>query len=154
GGANPEAGVVFGLLGTLYGTTAEGGKQPLDGTVFRLDPITRSFTTLHVFSGAEDGAQPRAGLIFRNGALFGTTYAGGVLPGGGGGSGTVFQLNPATQSLYTLHTFGHALPGGSTDGNDPRGGLVFVGDAFYGTTMNGGQHSAVGTAGTVFQLAH
>jgi uncharacterized repeat protein (TIGR03803 family) len=78
-----------------------------------------------------------------------------VLPGGEGGSGTVYKINPATNSLTTLYVF--CRQPYCTDGESPFGALVEGTDGnFYGTTWGGGAANAGGsyslTAGTVFQL--
>ncbi len=78
------------------------------------------------------------------GALYGTTYAGGMT---GGGWGTVFMLTPPpvgkTQWTKTLL---HAFTNGA-DGSHPRGGVIIDSKgALYGTTADGG------LAGKVFKL--
>lgn len=95
-GAGPNAGVVIGSNGVLYGTTAYGGASLFSGTVFRLMPPAASAgpwteTILHSFTGQNgDGANPSGGLVIgRNGALYGTTEHGGTSD-----SGTVFELVP------------------------------------------------------------
>ena len=91
-GANPVAAVVVGDGGALYGTTSIG---PWWGTVFRLSPPSSSGgpwseTILHSFTGQNgDGSIPLAPVVIRDGALFGTTQAGGA-----SGFGTVFELRP------------------------------------------------------------
>ena len=139
-GTIPVAGVVFDAAGALYGTTATGGAHGF-GTVFKLDPVTNVLTVLHSFTGA-DGATPLAGLVFdAAGALYGTTANGGAH-----GVGTVFKLNPVTQSLTTLHVFT-----GGTEGANPAAGLVFdTNGALYGTTVLGGV--GLCNCGTVFKL--
>ena len=88
-GAYPYAGLVFDKKGNLYGTTIAGGANSLDGTVFEVTPSGEE-TVLHSFTGAPDGAYPRAGLVFDGrGNLYGTTYEGGAYNGG-----TVFKLVP------------------------------------------------------------
>jgi uncharacterized repeat protein (TIGR03803 family) len=91
-GANPIGSLIFDADGNLYGTTANGGANN-DGTVFELTKATGSWTetTLHQFgSGADDGINPNAGLIFgANGNLYGTTTYGGA-----GAQGIVFEVAP------------------------------------------------------------
>jgi uncharacterized repeat protein (TIGR03803 family) len=105
-GANPLGGVLIGTGEVLYGTTSNGGASDL-GTVFELTPAKSgpwTETVLHNFSGP-DGSNSAATLVFGlRGALYGTT------PGGGSGSGTVFELAPPSTAggawtetvLYTL----------------------------------------------------
>ncbi len=63
--------------GTLYGTTAGGGKYG-GGTVFSIT-TTGTKHILHNFGTAigTDGSDPEASLIYVNGTLYGTTAAGG-----------------------------------------------------------------------------
>ena len=79
--------------GTLYGTTGSGGDQS-NGTVFSLTPAASpgpwNETILYSFAASQDGVLIQTGLIAGpNGALYGTTYAGG--PNGGG---TVYEVTP------------------------------------------------------------
>jgi uncharacterized repeat protein (TIGR03803 family) len=101
-GAFPEAGVVRGANGSLYGTTSAGGEPGCSyglgcGVVFKLDRKGKE-TVLYSFcrqSGCADGASPYAGLIQdAKGNLYGTTNAGGVNNCGGYACGTVFKLTP------------------------------------------------------------
>ena len=78
--------------GNLYGATESGGASGL-GTEFKLTPTQHGAwtkTILHNFTGGSDGSGPAAGLIFgRQGALYGTTVAGGTSD-----NGTVFEVVP------------------------------------------------------------
>lgn len=138
--------------GVLYGTTSAGGTHDY-GTVFALRPDgdTWKRTTLHNFAGfSDDGQYPQSGVVFGpDGALYGTTLAGGQDVGS---RGTVYRLkpgagaNPATLSLL------HRFTGGS-DGEKPIGAVAFApsGDLF-GTTSAGGGGSCFGGCGIVFRL--
>ena len=72
--------------GTLYGTTAAGGDDNRDGTVFRIDP-DGNYRIIHRFNNV-DGSGPAGKLIEANGILYGTTSYGGNV----GGAGVVFSL--------------------------------------------------------------
>jgi uncharacterized repeat protein (TIGR03803 family) len=93
-GGSPEAGVIMDQKGRLFGTASTGGTGRLSGgVVFRLDAPTQvggawTETVLYSFGGS-DGFRPLSRLVPRNGALYGTTSAGGL-----NGTGTVFQLMP------------------------------------------------------------
>jgi uncharacterized repeat protein (TIGR03803 family) len=155
-GGYPEAALVQGRDGNLYGTTYEGGLYGW-GTVFRLTP-TGKLTTLYNFCAQTDcldGAQPLAGLVLAtDGNFYGTTTYGG---GGGcssygyNGCGTVFKITPGG-TLTTLHTFA----GYPTDGVNPRYGSLVQGTdgSLYGTTEYGGANLGYGTvgSGTVFRI--
>jgi uncharacterized repeat protein (TIGR03803 family) len=139
--------LIFDSAGNLYGTTFAGGAYDL-GTVFRLTPGaggTWTETVLYSFSNnGMDGCNPAAGVILRNGRLYGTTSSASC---GGNSQGTVFELAPAKNGAWTetvLHSFND---GG--DGYDPTGSLIFVSGKLYGTTQGGGAYDG----GTVFQLA-
>ena len=74
-GANPNAGVIQGLDGRLYGTTTNGGAFGY-GTVFVMN-VTGGLTTLHHFA-LSDGANPVNELIQANdGAFYGAAPIGG-----------------------------------------------------------------------------
>jgi uncharacterized repeat protein (TIGR03803 family) len=87
-GSHPNAGLLN-VNGTLFGTTANGGSNGGEGTVFSITP-SGSETVLHSFAGGSgDGANPIAGLINVKGTLYGTTSSGGA-----NDYGTVFSLSP------------------------------------------------------------
>jgi len=81
-------GLVMDATGNLYGTTAGGGDNRQDGTVFKID-TTGKKTVVHQFNGI-DGSNPAAGVILDpSGNLYGTTSSGGSY-----GQGTVFKVTP------------------------------------------------------------
>jgi uncharacterized repeat protein (TIGR03803 family) len=133
-GADPQAGLIQGKDGDLYGTCEEGGTSAL-GTVFKIT-TSGAFTTLHSFSDAE-GIAPLAGLVQgKDGDLYGTTQF------GGNGSGTVFKIT-TSGVLTVLYTFGF------TDGRSPYAALIQGRDGnLYGTTHTGGASGS----GTVFKI--
>lgn len=148
-GSVPYTGVIFDTSGALYGVTAAGGAHG-QGTVFKLTPPVAAGTgwtetVLYHFAGGSDGAAPIGGLIFYNGALYGTTRAGGAANNGG----TVFKLTPpvapaTTWIKTTLWTFGSG-----SDGSLPYAGVIFDTDgALYGLTAAGGAYGQ----GAVFKL--
>jgi len=154
-GANPQARVIFGPDGALYGTTEYGGQGY--GVVFRLAPPATACktalcpwkeTVLYRFTGGADGANPFAEVVFgQAGNLYGTTYL------GGGGicnttytCGVVYKLTPSNGSWTesVLYTFT-----GGSDGGASSAGLIFDSTgSLYGTTSAGGLYNH----GTVFQL--
>jgi uncharacterized repeat protein (TIGR03803 family) len=140
-GQQPEAGLVLGQDGMLYGTTAGGGSNQL-GTVFKLAPDGSSYAVIHTFGGyPNDGDSPEAKLLVgADGALYGTTHSGGT-----NNTGTVFKLNTSGHGYSILHNFGDV----TTDGSYPKAVLIQgVDGVLYGTTY--GLQSVYG--GTVFKL--
>jgi uncharacterized repeat protein (TIGR03803 family) len=132
--------------GDLYGTTEEGGAYysgdiPGRGTIFKINPNTGAFTTLHSFNES-DGGQPMGNLIQgTDGNIYGTASEGGANI-----YGTVFKINPTTHILTTLHSFEDDL----TEGGNPNGGLVqYTNGDLYGTTFGGGAYGF----GTVFKIS-
>jgi uncharacterized repeat protein (TIGR03803 family) len=160
-GAVPAVALIADSKGVLYGTTVYGGTGncssgsfgPGCGTVFKLTPSGSGYaeTVLYAFKGGpKDGANPRAALLARkNGALFGTTQAGGSKAG----NGTVFELM-RSGSGYTERVL-YRFKGGK-DGADPDAapGLhAGANGALYSTTaFGGGATACTGGCGTVFKL--
>jgi len=149
-GATPQAGLVQGNDGNLYGTTLYGG--PINqGTVFRIS-LSGTFTNIYLFSGG-DGRNPYAALVQGNDSNFyGTTYGGGASGNCSGlsfglptiGCGTVFRITPSG-TLTTLYSFT-----GGSDGANTYAGLVQGTDGkFYGTTPTGGTNGV----GSVFRIS-
>jgi uncharacterized repeat protein (TIGR03803 family) len=138
-GASPFAGLTADAAGNLYGSTQQGGPDG-QGTIYRLAAGTFAFSTVVSFSGT-NGANPSA-MLLRDpaGNLYGTTQQ-----GGSGNAGTVFRLNPATNSLTTLVNFNE------TTGRYPSARLTAdVAGNLYGTTERGGPSDY----GTVFRVAN
>lgn len=106
-GQHPFAGLVR-AYGRLYGTTAIGGANRY-GTVFSVTPAGDE-KVIHSFgsdcaSYCTDGADPRAGLVYVNGTLYGTTYQGGK-----DNFGTVFSVTPAGDEKGALQFPRRARP--------------------------------------------
>jgi uncharacterized repeat protein (TIGR03803 family) len=109
-------------------------------------------TVLYSFTSTPDGSVPNGGVIFdKAGNLYGTTVAGGTdgTDCGGDGCGTVFELSPGTNGVWT-ETVLHSFDFNGEDGVQPRIGVIFDGAGnLYGTTANGGTNGL----GTVFELS-
>ncbi|MGA2133346.1 MAG: choice-of-anchor tandem repeat GloVer-containing protein [Bryobacteraceae bacterium] len=150
-GFNPEAGVVIGGGGVIYGTTRFGGTSHGGGTVFSLTPPESpggvwTEAVIHNFTGliaTSDGYEPTAGLVIGSGeVLYGTTFDGGA-----SGFGTVFSLSPPaspggpwTESTIYSFTGGSdgANPAASVAiGSGPGGHPVLYGAAYFGGTTSG-----------------
>jgi uncharacterized repeat protein (TIGR03803 family) len=126
-GANPYGDVlVHGQF--LYGTTSVGGPSDF-GTVYKFDRTTGKLTTVYAFQlNDTDGFYPQAGLVAFGPFLYGTTYAGSVNDGG-----TIFKVDPATDAVTTVVSFG-SLP--QPRGQNSASPLIASGSFLYGTTHN------------------
>ena len=151
-GEFPQSVLVRDEKGNLYGTTLMGGSDQGCfegstwgcGTVFKIDPTGKE-TILHSFlSTGGDGNEPFAGLRRdKKGNLYGTTSNGGVNCENSG-CGTVFKIDPTTETETVLYSFENA-----PDGAGPYSRLIGDGTGnLYGTTEGGGTRGK----GTVFKL--
>lgn len=139
-GGEPELSLIRDKSGNLYGTTQARGIPNCAygwggcGVVFKLAPDgTKS--TLHSFTGGQDGGQPFAGLIMDEaGNLYGTTVNGGSKKCNNG-CGVVFKIAPDGTET-TLHKFT------GSDGSNPGARLIADGHKkfrhLYGTARHGG----------------
>jgi uncharacterized repeat protein (TIGR03803 family) len=129
---------------SLYGTTSIGGSNG-SGTVFLLTTNGLTYSVLHHFKSATDGATLEAGLALAGNTLFGVANRGGTK-----GNGTLFSLNTDGSSFTVLHHFtGSNLgPSSNSDGAWPFGDLAICGNFLYGTTQVGGTNAI----GTIFRL--
>jgi uncharacterized repeat protein (TIGR03803 family) len=141
-GANPYCGLV--LSGnTLYGTTAGSGSGIApNGTVFAIN-TNGTFTPLHTFISASDGASPHSGLVLSNNVLYGTASQ-----GGSHGNGTVFAINTAGTGFTNLYNFTALVSGDNIDGTSPNA-LILSSNLLYGTAAHGGSAGN----GTVFVIS-
>jgi uncharacterized protein (TIGR03437 family) len=96
-GADPQAPLIQGADGNLYGTTSAGGASN-GGTIFRIALAGGTLTTLCSFAGGADGGVPLGGLIQgTDGNLYGTTSAGGA-----NNDGTIFRLSLPAATLPAI----------------------------------------------------
>jgi len=151
-GINPEAGVIFGPDGSLFGTTDSDGIN-YGGVVFQLlaQGAGHSWVEkiLKRFPDLAQGGLPLGLVRASDGVLYGVTLDGG----GGGGAGTVFRLTPPTPDstnwrFATLYRFA-----GGYDGSSPSGSLLIDSTGVLsGTTILGGAGPGLDGYGTVFSL--
>jgi uncharacterized repeat protein (TIGR03803 family) len=143
-GATPLAALVADAQGNFYSTTHGGGAGY--GTVFRLAP-NGTETVLWDFNiSNEFGTAPLSGTIMDGkGDVYGTTAAGDLQNGcGGGGCGVVYEIT-AKGEFKVLYTFQ-----GGSDGYLPAARLIADSKGnLYGTTEYGG----AGDMDTVFKLS-
>jgi hypothetical protein len=163
-GGYPGGNVVADKNGNLYGTSEEGGSgcAPIGcGTIWELSPPATAGgpsteTILYNFQGtSSDGSSPWGGLTMdTKGNLWGTTQFGGgsrCLTG----CGTIFQLKRPTSGGSWTHHLAHSFAGGTHDGQQPLGGVVFDSAGnLYGTALGGGSHTSCpgGSCGIVFKM--
>lgn len=157
-GGYPGGMVVEDKDGNLYGTSEGGGSNCSPngcGTVWELSPTAGGVwteTILYNFQGTStDGSSPWGGLAMDSrGNLWGTTQFGGGSACGSTGCGTVFQLKrPASGSTTWTHHLAHSFAGGTRDGAQPLGGVVFDSTGnVYGTALSGGSQGH----GIVFKM--
>jgi uncharacterized repeat protein (TIGR03803 family) len=155
----PYSGLIPDGKGGIYGTaqvTTERGDSEEWGSVFKITAPTPAhphgtYQDIYYFAANTDGRYPEAGLtIDSQGALYGTTYFGGInysCPNSVG-CGTVFKLVPTdsarknwTESI--LHRFT-----GQDGGYLLTSLLVDSAGALYGTTSSGGANNG----GVVFRI--
>jgi uncharacterized repeat protein (TIGR03803 family) len=141
-GGFPQAGLIQGSDGYLYGTTLGGSTNAggSNGTVFKMT-TNGNFAWTVAFNNA-NGQAPAAGLVqASDGNLYGTTSLGGTK-----GFGTVFRLttNGALNSLYSFDP-------GLSSGGFPQAPLCVGLDGYlYGTTTTNGSGSL---GGTIFKMS-
>lgn len=139
-GFAPQAGLVAGEDGMLYGTTLRGGLGG-NGTVFAIRADGSGYRVLRGFSNSGvDGALVAKELLEgSDGRLYGATYNGGRH-----NNGTVFTLNADGSGYAILHDFSNT----SGNGRTPSAGLMQLSDGtLYGTTQAGS-----GGLGTVYKI--
>jgi len=138
-GGYPQAGLLLGSDGALYGAASEGGDFNA-GTVFKVNSDGTGFTVLKSLDYWVDGAYPCAALIQgESGKLYGTT-----IHGGSHDWGVVFEMELDGTGYRVVKRLDYATTGGWAfagllQGND---------DALYGAAGYGGD----GDFGALFRL--
>lgn len=130
-GSNAQGSLVQGTDGNLYGMTNAGGPNGT-GTIFKIT-LTGTFTVLHSFVSASEGANPNGNLIqATDGNFYGMTSF----------NARAFKMAP-DGTFTVLHTFI------TSEGYNPQGSFVQGKDGnFYGTTNDGGSFFG----GTIFKM--
>jgi len=122
------------LNGLLYGLTPGGGVYD-GGAVITFDPATNTEKRVWSFGHGTSAASPYGDLVYdaTNQLFYGMSFGGGR-----NGTGTVFSLNPATDSARVLWNWGYS-PGASL----PYGNLVLNpnNNLYYGLTQSGGNYN-------------
>lgn len=161
--AGPDAGGSYGTMYTfntasnthniVHRTGSYGGNllenngyiwycMPYDyqGRVSKLNISTNVTTSIHSFTGA-DGTRPLTLMLGSDGNIYGSTYTGSV---GSGTGGTIFKINPNTNTFTTLFDLDTSLSGSNIE-------TPFFEDSgyFYGMCDHGGNYNL----GTVFRFS-
>jgi uncharacterized repeat protein (TIGR03803 family) len=134
-GENPR-GALFSDGTFLYGMTIQGGLSW--GILFKIKPDGSNYTKLLDFTGVTDGTSSYGTVISDGTFLYGMAEYGGT-----NDYGTIFKIKPDGSGFIKLHDFL-----GGTDGDDPKGALVYDGTFLYGMTDHGGVYNF----GTVFRI--
>jgi len=127
--------LIAGVVGCTLG-------QPVSAA----EPAKFQEKVLWSFGSGTDGKSPSASMIDVKGTVYGVT-------GGGGdyGGGTVFTLDPNTDSETVLYSFCSQTR--CTDGKSPGASLIDVKENLYGTTVSGGSSTSCGEGcGTLFSF--
>jgi uncharacterized repeat protein (TIGR03803 family) len=145
-GAIPQAALIQGSDGYLYGTTYAGGANN-SGTIFKIGNLGGTPTETVVYSFTMEGfgaMYPQSSLIqAADGNLYGTTYAGGAT-----NLGTIFRISnlAGTPNESVISSFV-----GGADGVNPQTALIQASNGnLYGTTYSGG----TANFGAVFVIDH
>ena len=139
-GTAPEARLVRGSSGLLYGSIGSGGAHG-SGSVYQINHAGGALVSVHDFDYHVDGAYSDGDLTVRNGFVYGTEPAGGPTASN---DGTVYKLALSGGALTTLYSFQ-----GGNDGQSPAYGVVLGPKGLlYGATTQGGADGA----GTLFDV--
>ena len=151
-GDNPQAGLMQGADGMLYGTTSQGGYGGGSGLgiVFKVNPDGSDYTEVVSFGFFTPGMDPTSAPVQgRDGNLYGTTLQGGYLDSGGNDMGIVYKLGTNGFGFSALHLFST----NGLEGHSPFSGLIQGSDGtLYGTTWGGNSLFGGSDCGTVFKL--
>lgn len=139
-GAAPEASLIQGADGWLYGTTISGGTNGVAdggfGTIFRISTNGEFLTLAHLDYGT--GSNPQSGVVQIDGSFYGVTDYGGEV-----GGGAFYRFNAEGYSRLASF-FG-------TNGDYPHGLTASAGGWLYGTAIYGGTNA--GGLGVVFKVS-
>jgi uncharacterized repeat protein (TIGR03803 family) len=127
-GVEPAAQTLTVANGLLYGALQ---LSYVEGAIYSLNLATNIVSRVGYLSYSPGPSRPN-GVIYAQGALFGTSAYAGVRAGNNWPGG-VFEMNPVTGTLLPLYTFT-----GGADGGGTHGPLSFAGGALYGATSLGG----------------
>lgn len=137
GSLNP---LIVDSSGDLFTTSTSGAQGNEDGSLFEVTPGSTSYETLATLDGSNNGASGPIGpiTIGPDGNYYGMTVGSGDTT-----TGAIFEVDATTHQPSTIGYLSD-----NVTGDNPNGGLVFVGNSIYGTASGGGADND----GTVFEL--
>lgn len=140
-GKYPQAPLLVGSDGALYGITFDGGMDN-DGTIFTVKTDGAGYRRLWNFNlYGSDGLNPWATLLqARDGLLYGSCTWGGAQ-----GGGSLFKFDPATAAYTVIYEF----PSQAGNNQSPSTLIQGLDDQLYGMAAGGGSSQT----GTVFRVA-
>lgn len=138
-GSSPYGSLMLASNGNIYGTTYQGGVTH-QGVLFEYNPNTNVYTKKIDFETIPNGGYPLGGLMRApNNKLYGMTNIGGA-----NDNGTIFEIDPITNTFSKKHDFLLA------NGGFPQGNLAQAPNGkLYGMTAAGGGSN---DAGVIFEF--
>jgi len=142
-GGNPNSALIQGTDGFLYGTCYTGGTGT-NGALYKIALDGTGFTAIHEMISVTDGDRPTGLIEASDGRLYGETYSGTTLGGGG-----IFSLNLDGSGFTVVRSFVAANEGayGVVPLIQASDGRLYGATSFAGPSNSGG----LGT-GTVFGI--
>ncbi len=138
-GSRPNAALLNGQDGYLYGTTSAGGNQD-GGVIFRVQTDGTGYEVIFRFDWA-GGARPTGRLVVgMDGDLYGITTAGGQ-----DNLGTLFRVRRTGSAYQVRRHFSREVDRGA-----PTSLILGIDGVFYGTTSNRGLLGD--SSGTLFRI--
>jgi len=150
-GSYPQAPLVFGGTGALYGTLFQGGGDYSAGVIFELTPPSTAgsaWTQTTLYTVTAPNAIPNGPLLFGHGGTIYTTTEGA--PSFGPGQ-VIALLPPTTPGGAWTESVLLGFPG-PPGGAAPMAGVVSEGGSLFGTTYSGGDEGCDDGCGVVFEL--
>ena len=136
-GNAPNGSLLESSSNILYGLTQSGGANS-DGVLFKYNLSTSGYSVITTFTSASTGKTPLGSLMkATNGKLYGVASMGGT-----SNFGTLFELDPSTDTFTKLVDFA-----GTSNGNSPQCTLLEISGKLYGTTRFGGTNNG----GVIFE---
>lgn len=137
-GKQPDGTLMVASDGNIYATTISSSVAGEGAVLYKIDTTTDTFTDLVHFDAVTTGSYGSAKLFETDGKLYGLCRNGGTYD-----SGSIFVYDSASNAVEVIHYFGSG-----SDGAQPAGSMIRLGNSIYGTTRYGGSLGR----GTMFRL--